>query len=187
MIKPVGHLIESHGIREGEPGVFYNYIMARNGLFVQANNDLISSSICVAPADVRGLEPLQEYILLCHGKIPLYLFKLIITEICIRPEKEQYFCIVWTEDDGGRYVIRKPDQSGNAGSVTYEVLTGVIVDIHSHVMGVPTCFSLQDDRDEQGIGIYIVVGDLGKLFPTVMIRAGVYGYFLELDQGDIFV
>lgn len=187
MIKPAGYLVEEIGHRDGDPGAFYDYVMAKNGLFVQAHNNLIRSSICIAPADVRGLAPLQEYVQLEHGKIPLFLLRLVITELSLYPAKEQYFCIVWTDADGGRYTIRKPEQSGTPGSVTYEVLPDVIADIHSHVRGIPACFSSQDDKDEVGLALYIVVGDLANLFPTVNIRAGVYGYFMDLEQGDIFV
>ena len=80
-----------------------------------------------------------------------------------------------------------PSQLQTAGSVTYETLPNTVLDIHSHVGGVPAHFSNIDDRDEQGLGLYAVVGDLRNLCPTIELRLGIYGYFMPLKKEDIFV
>jgi hypothetical protein len=61
------------------------------------------------------------------------------------------------------------------------------LEIHSHTEGVPAHFSPIDDHDEQGFGLYGVVGDLGNLFPTIELRLGIYGYFLPLRQSEVFI
>ena len=71
--------------------------------------------------------------------------------------------------------------------MTYETLPGTVLDIHSHVGGGPPHFSAIDDHDEQGFCLYVVVGDLRNLCPTVELRLGVYGYFMPLEKEEVFV
>jgi PRTRC genetic system protein A len=183
MVKPVGYLIFTTAGLQGESGVFYNYIMAEDGLFLQAKNAHLASTVCIAPAEVRGLAPLEKDIQLLHGKIPMYLLNLALSVLCIKPDIEQYLAITWQ----GNYNLSVPSQSQTAASVTYEVLGDTVLDIHSHVGGVPARFSGIDDHDEQGFCLYAVVGDLRNLFPTVELRLGIYGYFMPLLKEEIFV
>ncbi len=168
---------------EGEPGVFYDYILAADGLYLRAKNAQLTATVCLAPQEIRGLAPLQEEIQLLHGKIPLYFLKLALSILCLKPDIEQYLAVTWQ----GNYSLTVPSQLQTAGSVTYETLPGTVLDIHSHVDGVPVHFSSIDNRDEQGLGLYAVVGDLRHLCPTIELRLGIYGYFMPLGKEDIFV
>jgi hypothetical protein len=47
-------------------------------------------------------------------------------------------------------------------------------------------FSSTDDRDEQRLHIYGVVGKLDELRPAVNLRAGAYGHFLPLPWSALF-
>ena len=183
MTKPVGYLTNSLTGLQGEAGVFYDYILAGNGLFLQAKNAHLAATVCIAPQVVRGLAPLEENIQLLHGKVPMYFLNLALSVLCIKPDIEQYLALTWQ----GNYSLGVPSQSQTAASVTYETLPGTILDIHSHVDSVPAHFSGIDDRDEQGFCLYAVVGDLRNLFPTVELRLGVYGYFMPLEKEDVFV
>jgi len=181
--KPVGFLTNSLTGLEGEPGVFYNYILAADGLFIQARNTHLAATVCIAPAEVRGLAPLEESIQLLHGKIPMYFLNLALSVLCIKPDIEQYLALTWQ----GNYSLSVPTQSQTAASVTYETLPDTVLDIHSHVGGVPARFSGTDDHDDQGFRIYAIAGDLRNLFPTVALRLGVYGYFVPLLKEESFV
>ena len=183
MTRPVNYLINSLAGLEGEPGVFYNYILAGNGLYLRAKNNQLEVTVCIAPQVVRGLAPLKEEIQLLHGKIPLYFFPLALSILCLKPDIEQYLAVTWQ----GSYSLSVPSQSQTAVSVTYETLPGTVLDIHSHVGGVPARFSGIDNQDEQGLGLYAVVGDLRNLCPTIEVRLGVYGYFMPLEKEDVFV
>ena len=183
MTKPIGFLTNSLLGLEGEPGVFYSYIMAAEGLYIRAKNSHLAVTVCIATQEIRGLAPLKEEIHLLHGKIPLYFLNLALSILCIKPDIEQYLAITWQ----GNYSLNVPSQLQTAGSVTYETLPGTVLDIHSHVAGVPTHFSGIDDRDEQGLCLYGVVGDLRSLCPTIELRLGIYGYFMPLKKEDIFV
>ncbi len=183
MTKPVGFLTNSLTGLEGEAGVFYSYILAADGLYLRAKNPQLAVSVCIAAQEVRGLAPLKEEIQLLHGKIPLYFLNLALSILCIKPDIEQYMAITWQ----GNYSLNVPSQVQTAGSVTYETLPGTVLDIHSHVGGVPAHFSGIDNRNEQGLCLYAVVGDLRDLCPTITLRLGIYGYFMPLEKEDVFV
>jgi hypothetical protein len=183
MTKPVNYLINSLTGLEGEPGVFYDYTLAADGLYLRAKNPQLAVTVCVAPQVVRGLAPLKEEIQLLHGKIPLYFLNLALSILCLKPDIEQYLAVTWQ----GNYSLNIPPQLQTAGSVMYETLHGTVLDIHSHVGGVPAHFSSIDNRDEQGLCLYAVVGDLRNLCPTIELRLGIYGYFMPLGKEDVFV
>jgi PRTRC genetic system protein A len=183
MTKPVNYLINSLTGLEGEPGVFYDYILAADGLYLRAKNPQLAVNMCIAPQVVRGLAPLKEEIQLLHGKIPMHFLNLALSILCLKPDIEQYLAVTWQ----GNYSLTVSSQLQTAESVTYETLLDTVLDIHSHVGGVPAHFSGIDNRDEQGLCLYAVVGDLRNLCPTIELRLGIYGYFIPLGKEDIFV
>jgi len=152
MTKPVGYLTNSLTGIEGEPGVFYNYILAAGGVYLRAKNAHLAATVCIAPCEIRGLAPLKEDIQLLHGRIPLYLLNLALSVLIAKPDIEQYLAITWEGD----YKLKTPAQQATAASVTYETLPDTILEIHSHTNGVPAHFSPIDDHDEQGFCIYAV-------------------------------
>ena len=183
MIIPVGYLINEKGGLSGQRGVFYDYIMAEDGLFLQAKNTHLAATVCIAPQEVRGLAPLEENVQLLHGKIPMHFLSLVLSVLCIKPDIEQYLAVTWQ----GNYSLGIPPQSQTAASVTYETLPGTVLDIHSHTGSMPARFSNIDDHDEQGFCLYAVVSDLRNLFPTIELRCGIYGYFLPISKEEVFV
>ena len=61
-MRPVGYLINTERGPEGNPGLFYNYVLAQNGLFIRAESPLIAATISIAGAYIRGISPLREEI-----------------------------------------------------------------------------------------------------------------------------
>ena len=182
MTRPVGYLTNSLAGIEGEPGVFYDYILAAGGVYLRAKNAHLAMTVCIAPGEIRGLAPLNENIQLLHGKIPLRLLNLALSVLIAKPDIEQYLAIIWD----GSYSLKAPSQQATAISVTYETLPDTVLEIHSHTGGVPAHFSPIDDRDEIGFGLYAVVAGLRDLCPTAELRLGIYGYFLPLNQSEVF-
>jgi PRTRC genetic system protein A len=180
-VRPVGYLLNKREGLEGDPGLFYNYIVSENGLFIQAENPLIKVTLCISPVEIRGLSPLKESIELAHGKIPRRLYDLALSVLMAGSDREQYLAITWENE----YRLRMPGQDRNGASVKYETLPSSIMDIHSHGrMGA--FFSYTDNSDEKGLRFYAVVGRLDTLLPEVELRLGVYGYFAPLSIEDIF-
>lgn len=181
-MRRLGYLVNTSGGPEGEPGLFYDYILAGNGLFVRARGPLLAATVMVAPAEVRGLAPLEEKAELTHGRIPRFLHDLAVGILAADPTREQYLAITWE----GEYRLRKPPQEGEPGGVEYEPVPGAVLDIHSH--GAMHAFwSGTDNQDEQGLRLSMVEGRLDMLLPEVELRVGVYGYFAPLAISEIFM
>ncbi len=186
-MKPVGYLLNRGESLNGEPGLFYDYIVAGNGLFIRtsrknlAQNTLIEATICIGPVEIRGLSPLEERIELVHGKIPRRLYDLSLSVLMASSDREQYLAITWEEE----YRLRMPSQERSETSVKYDKLPSSIMDIHSHGH-MKAWFSCTDNEDEQGLKFYMVVGKLNTLLPDVELRLGVYGYFAPLSIDEVF-
>lgn len=187
-----GYLIhDSLGKLVGTPGLNYNYILAANGLFIQAETDLLKATVPIAtdrtdnhqPVNVRGLSPIIPGVWLPKGKIPLELFALAVGSLRLGAPDEVYLAITF---ERGVYKLLAPSQVGSPGRVEYDNLPGKIVDIHSHP-GMAPIFSLTDDRDEQGFQLSVVVGHIAnKLKMRTAFRVGVYGHFMTCTGTEIF-
>ena len=180
-MRPVGYLLNKTEGLGGEPGLFYDYILAENGLFIRARNPLIQGIFCISPVEIRGLHPIEERIDLVHGKIPRHLYDLSLSVLIASSDREQYLAITWEDE----YRLKIPWQDRNGASVKYVHLPSSVMDIHSHGR-MDAFFSTTDDRDERGLRLYMVVGRLDTLLPEVELRLGVYGYFVPLAIEDVF-
>jgi PRTRC genetic system protein A len=180
-VKPVGYLLNRGEGLEGEPGLFFDYILAEDGLFIRAHNPLIKGVVCISPVEIRGLSPLKESIELTHGKIPRRLYDLSLSALMASSDREQYLAITWENE----YHLRIPWQERNGASVKYESLPSSVMDIHSHGR-MDAFYSTTDNRDEQGLRLYMVVGRLDTLLPEVELRLGAYGYFAPLSVEEVF-
>jgi len=180
-MRTVGYLLNTKEGLADEPGLFYDYILAENGLFVRARSPLLGATVRVALGRVRGLMPLEEVVELPQGVIPRHIYDLALSTLAMSREQEIYLAVTWE----GEYRLRMPFQEGQAGVVRYHRLPGTVLDIHSHG-GMPAFFSATDDSDEQGLHLYMVVGRLDTLLPEVKLRVGVYGYFAPVEMKEVF-
>ena len=174
----VGYRI--HDLDLGSPGEAYTYAMAGNGLFLEAGNGLLRARILLAGAVVRGLAPLESFLELRHGPIPVHLLALAIS--AMPADVESYAAIVW---DGLTYRVAFPPQERGDAHVTYEPVPGTVVGLHSHG-AMEAFFSYQDDRDEQGFQVSMVVGEVGRLIPAAKARLCLYGYFAPVRLNEVF-
>ncbi|GAI99784.1 unnamed protein product, partial [marine sediment metagenome] len=164
-MKPAGYLTNHKEGLAGEPGLFYNYVLADNGLFIEAENNLLRASVRIADVRVRGLEPKEDRVELIRGKIPPYLYDLALSVLFVDRYKERYLSITW---DGG-YRIWDSSQETSECSVKYSNLPSTVMDIHSHG-SMWAHFSYVDDQDEQGLRLSMVVGRLDTMIPDVSVR-----------------
>ena len=179
---PVGHLVNRAGGPEGQAGTGYDYLMAGNGVFVQARNELLSVRIMLTQASIRGLEPADSRVELAHGQIPSAMLYAGLEWFQQEPDVERYFAIGW---DGRSYRPHVPPQEGRPAGMTYEPLEGMVAEFHSHGR-MRAFFSNTDDRDEQGFRIYGVMGKLDQETPQVAMRAGIYGHFQSIQARCVF-
>jgi len=177
----IGYLINGKWGPIGNPGLYYNYVLAGNGLFVETESPLLRASVLIAGAEVRGLAPKKEGVELVNGRIPRHLFDLAISTLLSNWRLERYLAIVW--DNG--YRVRDTSIMADKCSVRYCNLPSTVMDIHSHgSMGA--YFSDTDDRDEQGLRLSMVVGRLNTPTPEISIRVGIYGYFKNVEFEEVF-
>ena len=185
-MRPVGYIIYTPTTPVTGPleerGMAYTYVLAGNGLFLEAENALLRARILIAPAQVRGLPALVPYLELRHGLIPGYLMDLVVSACGATPDREVYAAIAW---DGQDYRVVVPPQEGSGGHVDYEVVPNTVVGIHSHgSMGA--FFSGTDTRDDQGFIVSVVLGELGHLVPQARARLCLYGYFAPVKLNEVF-
>ena len=98
------------------------------------------------------------------------------------PDTERFFAIRW---DGDAYRLVVPQQEGTGSSLSYQPPAGVVAEFHSHASH-GAFFSATDDRDEQGLRIYGVVGRLDTPTPELTLRLGIYGHFAPLHWSQVF-
>ena len=176
----VGYLVKRPDGLYGERGLYYDYVLASNGVFIEAEGSLLAARVPVAHAQIRGLAPLKPMVVLRHGLIPQRHFDLALSAMMVDTSRERYVAVTW--NDG--YHLYIPEQEGTGGGVEYQVGDNVVFDLHSHGRMAPF-FSTTDNKDEQGLKLYGVVGKLDKT-PEVRLRVGVYGYHHPISWGDAF-
>ena len=179
---PVGYLVNQPHRLSGTQGVAFDYVMAQEGLLVQARNHLIAARILLAPARVRGLAPAPPTLTLAHGPIPHRLLAQGIAWMKKTPRRERIFAI---NHQDGAYQLILPTQRSRTSSITYQPVEDAVLEIHSHG-DLPAFFSPTDNRDEQGLRIYGVTGKLGQRQPQLDLRLGIYGHFAPLQPHQVF-
>jgi PRTRC genetic system protein A len=180
-------LAETDTLPPIDPSSMFEFVMAGNGVFVRARRKELEALIPVAKCEIRGLQPVQPYVRMEAGKVPLVCTQAILAEFQRDLPNES---LVWLKLDGGRWKVVKPPQVTNGYSVhpvdPYAPDgAAAFMDVHSHDTIEPF-FSTDDDRDETGFRIFAVFGLLDKQ-PCVTARIGIYGYYWHLDAGDVFV
>lgn len=177
-----GYLHNTHEGLQGARGSLYDYILAANGVFVSAASPLLKATVQVAAVEVLGLSPLPKaHVDLPKGRIPYGLLLEALGLMELKSPNELCCEVVW---DGGHYSLTVPDQEGTPGSVHYAPSGNALLTLHSHPdMGA--FFSSTDDKDEQGLGLFGVVGIDNGLWSS-KFRVGVYGHFQPVAPEHIF-
>ena len=178
-------LVEYLVARDGPParrGLAYDYVLAGDGLYVVAENARLAARVPVARATVRGLPALHPLVGLRAGRLPHGLWEQIVAAASAQPERELLLAV---SAEASGYRLLRPTQLAGRLRVIYRPAPDVLLEIHSHG-AFPARFSPTDDADEQGFGLYGVIGRLGGERPEVALRVGVYGYFLPVPWEAVF-
>ncbi|MCA9943353.1 MAG: Mov34/MPN/PAD-1 family protein [Ardenticatenaceae bacterium] len=174
--------------------IFYQYVIAQNGVFVRAENEFVAACIKVASLNglattIRGLQPLAGWVRLKLPKLPMTLLDTAMSEaqasVKANQLEETLSYVVW---QNGRYqLIRPNDQQASPTAVvsqTVELEETVVMDMHSHG-AAPPYFSPTDNLDETRLRFYGVLGNVNTS-PRWLFRLGIYGYWAELSQDALF-
>ena len=174
--------------RDGPPplnGHAYDYVLAGNGVYVQAENAHLAARVSIAPCHVRGLPPLEPACVLKHGRLPLDLWQHIVAVAQTWAAFGQEVLLTVRHDARLGYHLVVPRQTTGATEITYRPAPNVVLEVHSH-HAYPARFSPVDDADEQRLALYGVLGRLDTARPQVALRLGVYGYFMPVPWDRIF-
>ncbi len=178
----VGYQLQTKDGITGETGVFFDYLIGSNGVFIRVKNRHIEATIPIAEAEIRGLAPAQREIKLVHGKIPRRIYDLALSMMTANYFKENELLITWT--DSG-YLLEQPPQEGKEAHVEYELRPDTVIDIHNHTGGL-SFFSDTDNTDDRGFKISMVLNRVEEIVPEYVMRLAVYGYFCEMDFEEVF-
>ena len=168
-------------------GIAYTYRLAAGGVSVTSENACLKATIPVATGPIRGLRASRCGVELRQGRIPHALWPAILA-ICqeAASEQQEALCeVCWLPEQ--RYGLRRPRQLAGVSALAYERQDRALLQLHSHHR-MPAFFSAVDDQDEQGLGLYGVLGRLGVAGeqPEVLLRVGVYGHYQTLPWAAVF-
>ena len=192
----VDHLVARDGV-PARSGLAYDYILAGDGLFLAAENDLLTVRVPVARCTVRGLPPVYPACTLMHGRLPVHLWHEMVrlARGVAALGREVLFVVVLdpadaadAADAAATYRLDVPDQIAGAARVAYRPPapgSRVVLELHSHHT-LPARFSHTDDADEQRLCLYGVIGRLDRRRAEVALRAGAYGHYLPLPWESVF-
>lgn len=178
----------AYHIYTGEPlpsPSLYTYILAGQGVVKWGVAPHFSAAIPLQGCKVAGLPLYPEGVVLNIPRIPAKWLYLVLDHARHCGQGiEQMYHFHWLAGQGWRVAV--PRQQASAGQVSYHggTETTVVLDLHSH-HGMNAFFSGTDNRDEQGLRFY---GVIGKIYsrPELILRVGVYGDWLELDPLELF-
>lgn len=170
----------------------YQYILARNGIFIRTETRFFEAVLPVVSCMVRGLDLLHHSFQLNGPRIPTRLLDTILSDArrARRPSGALNEVLYQIHHHGQTVQVKKPPQQATAVSVTTSVTTtgsddgSILCDLHSHG-NMPAFFSQTDDADEQAAKLYAVIGKLDTA-PEIRLRVGVYGYWLSLPLTAVF-
>jgi PRTRC genetic system protein A len=181
-------MVEYLVARDGVPfrkGLAFDYVLAGDGIYLAASNDDLDVRVPIAACDVRGLPLVYPACNLRHGRLPQWIWDGIVWAAHAGYMAGREVLLVVTYDPSRGHRLTVPPQVSGPVSVIYRPPANAVLEIHSHGSH-PAVFSATDNRDEQGLRIYGVVGRLGTDQPTVSLRVGAYGYFLPVAWGSVF-
>ena len=169
----------------------YHYLLAGNGLFIQAESNLFQALIPVSCCTVRGLPPLQPQVVCRFGRIPSSLLATALHDAQAAFNNEgsliETLYFVQQQPDTHQLQLTKPTQTATATSVTTTqtaAASATVLHLHSHGT-LAAFFSGQDNIDEQGFQLYGVIGRVDTK-PEIRLRLGVYGVFYPLPVSAVF-
>ncbi len=183
------HIYQHDPLPPLAPQHAYDYVLAANGVFMRAQSPMMQVCIPICNTAVRGLRPLQPAIHLIHGRLPSAMLQHCITDARQATTEQNHLLetLYHVHLIEGHYRLVKPPQSATTGNVTtVTVYPQTLLDLHTHGDSA-AFFSATDNRDEQGLRFYGVLGKVRDREPEMRLRLGCYGYFYECPLETLFL
>jgi len=163
-------------------------LIAANGLFVQVRLDWLDCIQQLAPATGVPLPygAMQERMVFAFGRLPIRLMEQFVAAARERLPNETAGALVYSRARADLRLVVHPPLSASPGHVTYGLPAmaadeSLAVDLHTHGR-LPAFWSPTDDRDDTGIKIAGVFGDLHRQRPSAEFRLVLNGTFRALPH-----
>lgn len=163
-------------------------VVAANGVFVQVKLDWLDCIQRLAPASGFPLPygNVQERMAFAFGRLPIPLIEQFIAVGRERLPDETAGALVYSHTRASLRLVVHPPVSASPGHITYGVPAlaadeTLAVDLHTHGR-LPAFWSATDDRDDTGIKIAGVFGDLHRQRPSAAFRLVLNGTFRALPH-----
>jgi len=183
----VDHQIAGINFNKPRAGFLYDYIFARNGTFVHAKNYIFEvtmplSIIREKEKMVRGLTTLEPYIKL-PKRVPAMDLRYMVNVSRAAMPNEILFYFRWINGEWEMDI--PPQKTGHAAVQPLEDGKYAPIEVHSHNT-MPAFFSKTDNRDENGLRIYGVLGRLDQDVVDFKLRISIYGHYSVLPYQLVF-
>lgn len=169
------------------PGLLYEYVVAQNGVFVRAQRPGLAVQIPVIQSQqsIKGLKAANLVVNLPQ-RIPAQVLHYIILNSRDYLPLERLFYLEFNVE----WILTVPDQSVSSSRCApdnpyNESCRRAVIEVHSHNL-MDAYFSEEDDLDETGFKIYVVLGRLDQERPQIAVRVGVYGYRAMVPANLVF-
>ncbi len=160
----------------------YQFVIAGNGLFIRAEDSRIEAMVPVALGAVHGLEYVESYAKLKVPRVPTQFLWAIAKSARAHLPNEAIYQFSW-EDDLWRCFM--PQNTATPVALGFADRAGAVIDLHSHGT-LSAFFSDTDDRDEQGLRFYCVIGEIKLIQIPIACRVGVYGHHWDCPFTTVF-
>ncbi len=171
----------------------YDYLVGANGVFLRSRREGLEVVLPVAPAEIRGLVPVEPTVVFTYPRVPAALVQYILDQALAAHDSqgrsvEMLFHLTFRRD---HWILSIPEQIQTAASVTLlddgpsSSHATALIEVHSH-HDMHAFFSHTDDRDERiGFRINAV---LGRIFtrPEVLVRVNCEGIHQILPATHVF-
>ena len=183
---------DSQAYLAAQPGI--DWLYAANGIFKRGRSDTIELQGLASPVHyaVPGLVNLVEYVhfFAWPRRLPGELLAPLLADAqragsagaIAHPIEKQYFFV---EREGVR-VVAPRGQEATATSLRYVMPhSGTpLLDLHSH-HSMRAYFSHTDDRDDQGLSVSAVIGNI-FIRPELVVRLNIYGLHCPVPATMVF-
>ena len=200
---PDGHSLPAlagyHVVRDDAPlpaideGHLYNYLLAGNGLFLQAQRRELSALVRIAPAHVRGLAPLRSRLRVRFPRVPAPLVREMVhvAAEAAREGSGGLEVLFYLAFQAGRWQLFQPAQEQTHSSVQLapdaerEAILDALIDVHSHPFPMRGFSGTDDQSDGGAFRFAVLIADPAGA-PSLHARLCVYGAFLEVPPSLLF-
>ena len=188
-----------HVVRDAGPipaiaeGHLYNYLLAGNGLFLQAERHELTVLMRIAPAQVRGLPLLRSRLRVRFPRVPVDLVREMVQVAAdaARDRSGGLEVLLTLTFQEGRWHLTQPPQEQTPSSVQLApdadraAVMEALIDVHSHPFPL-RAFSGTDHESDRGVFRFAVLIADPAGVPSLHARLCVYGAFLEVPPSLLF-